>query len=101
MSTECRGFLHPWRPRRRDSTGWLGWQDSNLGMAEPRSAQGCDPQVCRTGSIPRQAPELIGGAPVQRADLSVPFCLGFDVAGGFGEGRSEVFVARRADPDPL
>src|SRR5215211_4250218 len=51
MSRVVEGFLHPWRSRRRDSTDWLGWQDSNLGMAEPRSAQ-CDPQVCRTGSIP-------------------------------------------------
>src|SRR5258708_31357074 len=31
---ECRRFSHTWKSRRRDRTGWLGRQDSNLGMAE-------------------------------------------------------------------
>jgi hypothetical protein len=31
---ECRRFSHTWKSHRRDRTGWLGRQDSNLGMAE-------------------------------------------------------------------
>jgi hypothetical protein len=31
---ECRRFSHTWKSHRRDRTGWLGWEDSNLGMAE-------------------------------------------------------------------
>jgi hypothetical protein len=34
---EGRRFSHTWKPRRRDRTGWLGRQDSNLGMAESKS----------------------------------------------------------------
>jgi hypothetical protein len=35
---ECRRFSHTWKSHRRDRTGWLGRQDSNLGMAESKSA---------------------------------------------------------------
>jgi hypothetical protein len=31
---KCPAFSHAGKPRRRDRTGWLGRQDSNLGMAE-------------------------------------------------------------------
>jgi hypothetical protein len=31
---KCRAFSHTRKCRRRDCTGWLGCQDSNLGMAE-------------------------------------------------------------------
>src|SRR5258707_13180488 len=34
---ECRRFSHIRKHRRRDRTGWLGCQDSNLGMAESKS----------------------------------------------------------------
>ena len=34
---ECRRFSHTWKSHRRDRTGWLGRQDSNLGMAESKS----------------------------------------------------------------
>ncbi len=34
---ECRRFSHTWKSHRRDRTGWLGCQDSNLGMAESKS----------------------------------------------------------------
>src|SRR5713101_3448909 len=34
---ECRRFSHTWKTRGRDSAGWLGRQDSNLGMAESKS----------------------------------------------------------------
>jgi len=34
---ECRRFSRTWRSHRRDRTGWLGRQDSNLGMAESKS----------------------------------------------------------------
>jgi len=34
---ECRRFSHAWKSHRRDRTGWLGRQDSNLGMAESKS----------------------------------------------------------------
>src|SRR5258706_9220357 len=37
---ECRRFSHTWKSHRRDRTGWLGCQDSNLGMAESKSAKG-------------------------------------------------------------
>ena len=53
---------------------------------------------CRTG---HGDAELIGGAPVQRAGLSVPFCRGFDVAGGSGEGRSEVLLRGVEVPVPV
>ncbi len=34
---ECRRFSHTWKSHRGDRTGWLGRQDSNLGMAESKS----------------------------------------------------------------
>jgi len=34
---ECRRFSHTGKSHRRDRTGWLGRQDSNLGMAESKS----------------------------------------------------------------
>jgi hypothetical protein len=34
---ECRRLSHAWKSHRRDRTGWLGRQDSNLGMAESKS----------------------------------------------------------------
>src|SRR6266446_2325134 len=34
---ECRRFSHTWKSHRRDRAGWLGRQDSNLGMAESKS----------------------------------------------------------------
>src|SRR5260221_3632257 len=34
---ECRRFSHTWKSHRRDRTGWLGRQDSHLGMAEFKS----------------------------------------------------------------
>jgi len=34
---ECRRFSHTWKSHRKDRTGWLGRQDSNLGMAESKS----------------------------------------------------------------
>src|SRR5260221_4648791 len=37
---ECRRFSHTWKSHRRDRTGWLGRQDSNLGMAESKSDAG-------------------------------------------------------------
>jgi hypothetical protein len=30
---ECRRFSHTWKSHRRDRTGWLGREDSNLGIA--------------------------------------------------------------------
>ncbi len=30
---ECRRFSHTWKSHRGDRTGWLGWEDSNLGIA--------------------------------------------------------------------
>src|SRR6266849_6871484 len=35
---ECRRFSHTWKSHRRDRTGWLGREDSNLRMAESKSA---------------------------------------------------------------
>src|SRR6266699_2387281 len=34
---KCRRFSHIRKQRRRDRAGWLGRQDSNLGMAESKS----------------------------------------------------------------
>ena len=34
---ERRRFSYTWKSHRRDRTGWLGRQDSNLGMAESKS----------------------------------------------------------------
>src|SRR5260370_41964735 len=34
---KCRRFSHTRKQLRRDRTGWLGCQDSNLGMAESKS----------------------------------------------------------------
>src|SRR5260370_9981400 len=36
---ECRRFSNTWKSHRRDRTGWLGRQDSNLGMAESKSTR--------------------------------------------------------------
>jgi hypothetical protein len=36
-SRKCRGFAHIEKCHRVDRTGWLGRQDSNLGMAESKS----------------------------------------------------------------
>src|SRR6266436_6153971 len=43
---ECRRFSHTWKSHRRDPTGWLGRQDSNLGMAESKGfSQGFESEV--------------------------------------------------------
>ena len=34
---ECRRFSHTWKSHRRDRAGWVGREDSNLGMAESKS----------------------------------------------------------------
>ncbi len=34
---ECRRFSHTWKSHRRDRTGWLGSQDSNLEMPESKA----------------------------------------------------------------
>src|SRR6266404_3996945 len=41
---ECRRFSHTWKSHRRDRTGWLGRQDSNLGMAESKAEKALDMQ---------------------------------------------------------
>ncbi len=44
---ECRRFSHTWKSHRRDRTGWLGRQDSNLGMAESKSKIRKRPLICK------------------------------------------------------
>src|SRR5229473_7277752 len=51
---EYRRFSHTWKSHRRDRTGWLGRQDSNLGMAE-------SPQVVCPGRLAHEAPCWIEG----------------------------------------
>jgi hypothetical protein len=36
---KCRRFSHTWKSHRRDRTGWLGREDSNLRVAETASFQ--------------------------------------------------------------
>src|SRR6266404_8803018 len=42
---ECRRFSHTWKSHRRDRIGWLGRQDSNLGMAESKIRK--RPLICK------------------------------------------------------
>jgi hypothetical protein len=39
QAADVRRFSHTWKSHRRDRTGWLGRQDSNLGMAEIKIPQ--------------------------------------------------------------
>ncbi len=88
---ECRRFSHTWKSHRRDRTGWLGRQDSNLGMAESKSDAGgetvvtdtsCSPTAHRCESSTGRARAVAGS---HQLDSFIPRSAHRSRAGGAGQ----------------
>src|SRR5258708_2955044 len=71
---ECRRFSHTWKSHRRDRTGWLGREDSNLGMFVTGAfvfAAACA-AIFRSIARGRGDRRLVEQAPDQPRRLDVP-----------------------------